>query len=214
MRGEAGRAKKPPRGATGRAAQGAGRPADPRRAAFFSHTLEGLGTPAAHCGAGAQARRRRGPHGDAPSRPRGPPASHAIAGPLAGRSTGQGSQRTAPTGAGAVRRNSPRRDGTGDDTHPSFQRCTSQRERMSEANSRPRYRGAQRRGVMARRWAVAWFRGGAGDYPRERAGPSRPVGASEGARAILFCGPSWWGPPLLDTGTLFSHDPVTDICPD
>ena len=73
--------EKAAKGATGRAAQGAGAARCPRRAAFFSHSLEGVGTPAAHCGAGPHAGRRRGPHGDAPSRPRGPPARHATAGP-------------------------------------------------------------------------------------------------------------------------------------
>ena len=82
--GDAGRdraGEKAAKGATGRAAQGAGAARCPRRAAFFSHSLAGVGTPAAHCGAGPHAGRRRGPHGDAPSRPRGPPARHATAGP-------------------------------------------------------------------------------------------------------------------------------------
>lgn len=75
--------EKAAKGPTGRAPPQGGRAARwTRRAAFFSHSLEGVGTPAAHCGAGPHAGRRQGPHGAATSRPRGPPARRATAGPL------------------------------------------------------------------------------------------------------------------------------------
>lgn len=87
--------EKAAKGPTGRAPPQGGRAARwTRRAAFFSHSLEGVGTPAAHCGAGPHAGRRQGPHGDATSRPRGPPARRATAGPL-GRSTGHERRRPA-----------------------------------------------------------------------------------------------------------------------
>lgn len=105
--------EKAAKGPTGRAPPQGGRAARwTRRAAFFSHSLEGVGTPAAHCGAGPHAGRRRGPHGDATSRPRGPPARHATAGPL-GRSTGHERRRpahgTPPGHPPRTRRDTPQR---------------------------------------------------------------------------------------------------------
>ena len=198
------RAQNPPRGATGRAAPGAGRHADPRSADFLRIPWRVWAPHAAHCGAGAQARRRRGPHGDAPSRPRGPPASHATAGPLAARCTGL------RKAAGRARHASglPAPDaavGT-TDTLSNADGIERPGGRMERSGIRPqRYRAGPRPRVLGGRGPGTTAHGGAGGTPPRASRPEPPRRGERGSASDSPGGPSWWGPPLLDTRTLLRH---------
>lgn len=101
--------EKAAKGPTGRAAQGAGAARWTRRAAFFSHTLEGLGTPRRVLRRGgpsaAQTRATRGRDLAAPRAPGKPRHRRAACGPLYRVAKG-GGPRTA-----RLRATSPRRGG-------------------------------------------------------------------------------------------------------
>lgn len=206
--------EKAAKGATGRAAQRAGAARWPRRAAFFSHSLEGVGTP-------RRALRRGGPRGRGAG-PRLPrrryaaraasraPDEPATAAPKGRCTTGRkaGARARAPSGR-------PGPDAAG---HPPTRTLhLPQREPLwgpygAKRNSAPTEPRSPRPRVLCGRGRKERAAGGAGGHPRERAGPSRPEGASEGARAI----PRWLCScaPLLDTRTLFRHDPVANYVHD
>ena len=215
MAAEQARGRKSRQGGNGtRGPKGRGGPLAPPCGIFFAF-LGGCGHP-------CRALRHGGPRGRGAG-PRLPrrryaaraasraPDEPATAGPLAGRCTTwrkAGARARAPSGH-------PGPDAAG---HPSIRTLyLPQREPLrgpyvAKRNSAPTEPRSPRPRVLCGRGRKERAAGGAGGHPRERAGPSRPEGAGEGARAI----PRWLCScaPLLDTRTLFRHDPVTNYVHD